>query len=49
MVENGTQCVPYLCLCINPNKPFIKTNGVGGQPGITMSTGMTLDTAPQLA
>jgi hypothetical protein len=34
---------------INPSNPFINATGVGGQPGITASTGMTLDTAPQLA
>ncbi len=33
----------------NPNSAFIKTNGVGGQPLIVTSTGITLETAPQLA
>jgi len=36
-------------LLINPNRPFNNAKGVGGQPVMVMSTGMTFDTAPQLA
>jgi len=39
----------YFLAFIKLNNPFINARGVGGQPGITISTGMTLDTAPQLA
>ena len=34
---------------ISPSNPFTNAKGVGGQPAMTISTGITLDTAPQLA
>ena len=34
---------------IAPSRPFRRSSGAGGQPGIFTSTGMTFSTAPQLA
>lgn len=44
-VVNGRRCTQLRAA----SSPFISASGVGGQPGILASTGITFSTAPQLA